>query len=395
MLDIQTAVDILQTNIIPVTTGLGTGLLVSWLFLRPKIGKKEEYIEELEKSTKKHAKQLKERNNSLMENENSINKLSEELNHRENTINKMRERINMLSDRSKELISEKNSHLSTLKNALENKEQNILELTKRTQEIESIEKRQRLELNQRVEILTDLQGQLQERNDKILSLKEDFSDFKNTTQMTITERETHIDKLSNSIEVNAEKIDNLNERIQEKEYTILGLQEQLSKKEENLQKQKNQFNEQNLYIKNLTEERSDFLEQIQKITTRAEDAEAKEIEMGNSLKTKDLEYASLQQRTRRMQDDFNHITGIGQKISSTLKHAGIKSFSKLATTDVKQINEILEKENPALLKLSNPSTWPEQARIAAEGDWEALSNLQNSIKATKTRTRAKPSPSTL
>ena len=154
-------------------------------------------------------------------------------------------------------------------------------------------------------------------------------------------------------------------------------------REEDIQEQKDKFNEQSLDLKNLNEERSDLVEQIQKIMTRAEDAEAKEIEMGNALKIKDLEYASLHQRTRRMQDDFTHIAGIGQKISSTLKNAGIKSFSKLAETDAKHIHEILEKKTPSLLKKTDPTTWSEQARIAAEGDWEALSNLKKSIKAAK------------
>ena len=133
----------------------------------------------------------------------------------------------------------------------------------------------------------------------------------------------------------------------------------------------------------MTKEKTDLQDHIQKILARVENAKAREIEMGNALKTKDLEYVSIHQRTKRMQDDFTHITGIGQKTSSLLKNAGIKSFSKLAETDVKHINEILEKKNPSLLKKTDPTTWPEQARIAAAGDWEALTNLKKSIKAAK------------
>jgi chromosome segregation ATPase len=376
--------DIIQTYIIPVSVSLGTGLLGSWLFLKPRISQRDEYIEELEKGTKKYGKQLKDKTNSLTQNENTIKKLKEESYQKGNMINKAREKISELNNSSQELISEKDSHLETLNNALKNKEQNILKLTKRVQETESTGKRQRLELNQRVETITDLQNQLQERNDQLLSLKDEIADLTITTQNTITERENHIGKLSSSIEIKDDKINNLTEHLQGKEETIKGLQDQISKKEESIQEQKNQFHEQSLYIKNLTEERSDLLEEIQKAQAHSE---AREIEMGNTLKTKDLEYATLQQSKRRMQDDFSHILGIGQKISSTLKNAGIKSFSKLATTEVIQIRDILEKENPALLKLSDPSTWPEQARIAAEGDWDALSNLQNSIKASKTRAR--------
>jgi chromosome segregation ATPase len=383
MLDIQTIVDIIQTNIIPVSASLGTGLLGSWLVLRQKIGQRDEYIEEIEQTVKKHTEQLQERNNSLSYYQTSIKKLNEELNNRVKIINKMREKINELSTRSKDLISEKNSHLETLNNSLKNKEQNIIELSKRTQMMESNEKKGRVDLEKQVETITNLQNQLVERNDQIASLKEMIADLNNLIQENNSERDSQIDKLSNTIRANNEKISILSERLQVKDETIQSKQDQISKKEEDIQEQKDKFNEQSLYIKNLSDERSDLQEQIQKIMRRAEDAEAREIEMGNALKTKDLEYASLHQRTRRMQDDFTHILGIGQKISSALKNAGIKSFSKLAETGVNRINEVLEKGNPSLLKKTDSSSWSEQARIAAEGDWEALVKLQKSIKAAK------------
>jgi hypothetical protein len=119
----QTVNDIIQT-LITVSVSLGTGLLGSWLFLIPKIDQRDKYIEELEKFTKKHAKQLKDKNQSRAQKGVMINQA---------TVKKSE-----LSDRPEELISEKNSHLETLNHALKNQEQNILELTKRAQEIESI-----------------------------------------------------------------------------------------------------------------------------------------------------------------------------------------------------------------------------------------------------------------
>ena len=151
-----------------------------------------------------------------------------------------------------------------------------------------------------------------------------------------------------------------------------------------IQGQNDQIHEQNSHIKELMTDRADLDEQYQKIMTRAEDAEAKGVKLGSTLEAKELEFASLRQRTRRMNDDFTHIAGIGQKISFTLRNAGIKSFKKLAASDASRIREILEAENPSLLRLADPTTWPEQARIAADGDWEALTKLQNSLKATKT-----------
>ena len=54
-----------------------------------------------------------------------------------------------------------------------------------------------------------------------------------------------------------------------------------------------------------------------------------------------------------------------------------------------RIREILEAENPNLLRLTDPSTWPEQARMAADGDWEALSALQNDLKSARRTQKSK------
>jgi chromosome segregation ATPase len=384
MLDIQAVVEIMQTNIIiPVLTSLVIGIIVSWLLFRPKISKRDKYIVELEKSTKKNIKQLKKQSESIIQYETSLETLNDELSKSENTIENAREKINELSTRAKEVLFAKDRHIETLNTSLADKDKNFKKLTKRVQMMESNEKKGRLELNKQVKAITGLQSQLVERSDQMTSLKEEITDLNNLMQKNIGERDSQIDTLSDTVETNNERIGILTERLQVKDETIQSKQDQISKKVEDIQELEDKFNEQNLYIKNLTEEKTDLQNQIQKILARIENAKAREIEMGNVLKTKDLEYASLHQRTKRMQDDFTHITGIGQKTSSLLKNAGIKSFSKLAKTDVKHINEILEKKNPSLLKKTDPTTWPEQARIAAEGDWETLANLKKSIKAAK------------
>ena len=42
--------------------------------------------------------------------------------------------------------------------------------------------------------------------------------------------------------------------------------------------------------------------------------------------------------------------------------------------------EILEAEDPRLLRLAKPDHWPEQAALAASGDWEAFEALQAELK---------------
>ncbi len=76
-------------------------------------------------------------------------------------------------------------------------------------------------------------------------------------------------------------------------------------------------------------------------------------------------------------DDLKVIEGIGPKIASTLQAAGIQTFAQLAQTEVETLHRILE---DAGLRLADPTTWPEQARLAAKGNWEALKKLQDSLK---------------
>jgi predicted flap endonuclease-1-like 5' DNA nuclease len=75
-------------------------------------------------------------------------------------------------------------------------------------------------------------------------------------------------------------------------------------------------------------------------------------------------------------DDLKRIEGIGPKISSILQAAGITTFAQLAESDVNHLEQILEEAN---IRLADPSTWSEQARLAAGGDWNALEALQGEL----------------
>ena len=77
-------------------------------------------------------------------------------------------------------------------------------------------------------------------------------------------------------------------------------------------------------------------------------------------------------------DDLTIIEGIGPKIAGILAAAGITSFSQLATTDAKHIREILLQSG---LRLADPQSWAEQARLAEAGDWDGLKSLQDHLKA--------------
>jgi predicted flap endonuclease-1-like 5' DNA nuclease len=76
-------------------------------------------------------------------------------------------------------------------------------------------------------------------------------------------------------------------------------------------------------------------------------------------------------------DDLKIIEGIGPKISSILQGHGITTFAQLAATDVERLREIMLSVN---LRIADPTTWPEQAALAAAGKRDELQTLQNNLK---------------
>jgi len=76
-------------------------------------------------------------------------------------------------------------------------------------------------------------------------------------------------------------------------------------------------------------------------------------------------------------DDLAIIEGIGPKIASIFQSAGISTFAQLAAQEPANLKDILEK---AGLRLGDPTTWPQQAKLASEGKWDELQSLQETLK---------------
>jgi len=76
-------------------------------------------------------------------------------------------------------------------------------------------------------------------------------------------------------------------------------------------------------------------------------------------------------------DDLEIIEGIGPKIASVLREAGITSFVRLAQATPDELRGILK---AARVRLAAPESWPHQARLAAEGRWEELRTYQDQLK---------------
>jgi predicted flap endonuclease-1-like 5' DNA nuclease len=79
-------------------------------------------------------------------------------------------------------------------------------------------------------------------------------------------------------------------------------------------------------------------------------------------------------------EDLEIIEGIGPKIAAVLRDSGVYTFAQLASLEPERLRELLRDRNPNLLRLADPATWPEQARLAAAGEWEVLAKFQQELK---------------
>lgn len=77
------------------------------------------------------------------------------------------------------------------------------------------------------------------------------------------------------------------------------------------------------------------------------------------------------------EDDLTVIEGIGRKMSSALKNAGITTYVALAEADEATLRAAIEaggmRFSPSL------TTWSEQAAYAARGDWDGLAQFKSTL----------------
>jgi len=74
-------------------------------------------------------------------------------------------------------------------------------------------------------------------------------------------------------------------------------------------------------------------------------------------------------------DDLTIVEGIGPKIAEVLAAAGIATYAELAKTDAEKVKEILT-EAGSNFNIADPTTWAEQAQLAADGKFEELEKLK-------------------
>lgn len=82
----------------------------------------------------------------------------------------------------------------------------------------------------------------------------------------------------------------------------------------------------------------------------------------------------------KAQEDLKRVEGVGPKIESLLQEADIRTFSDLADASASKLRSVLDEAGPRY-RMHDPSTWPRQARLAADGKWDELAAFQSELKA--------------
>ncbi len=87
-------------------------------------------------------------------------------------------------------------------------------------------------------------------------------------------------------------------------------------------------------------------------------------------------------------DDLTRIEGIGPKVAKVLGQAGILTFGRLAEANADDVQKIL---NEAGLKMMDATSWPAQAKLAADDDMDGLKKMQDKLSGgRKVKTEKKP-----
>ncbi len=79
-------------------------------------------------------------------------------------------------------------------------------------------------------------------------------------------------------------------------------------------------------------------------------------------------------------DNLQIVEGIGAKIEQVLKSAGITTWAQLAAAKPSDLSKILEDAGPNY-RIHDPTTWPQQAKLANENKWQELVNFQKTLGA--------------
>lgn len=111
----------------------------------------------------------------------------------------------------------------------------------------------------------------------------------------------------------------------------------------------------------------------------AEAAKEAEVEEFAAPEVKEEAKPAKAKKAKAEADDLTKIEGAGPKAAEALVNSGIETFAKLAKADPEKIKEILTEASSRMAHL-DPTSWPKQAQMAADGKWDELKEWQDNAK---------------
>jgi len=118
------------------------------------------------------------------------------------------------------------------------------------------------------------------------------------------------------------------------------------------------------------------------VEAKKEEAPAKEEVKEEVAEAKEEAPAKKAEKADGKPDDLKKIEGVGPKISELLAAGGYETFAKLADAPVDSIKAILT-EAGSRYQMHDPTSWPTQAKMAADGEWDKLKEWRDEHKGGK------------
>jgi small subunit ribosomal protein S2 len=122
----------------------------------------------------------------------------------------------------------------------------------------------------------------------------------------------------------------------------------------------------------------------EKAKAKVEAVEKEKAEPAKAVKEEAVEEkketAAKKTPAKAVTEDLTKIEGIGPKAAEALTNAGIDTFAKLSKSKAEKIKEILAEASSRMAHL-DPTSWPKQAKMAADDKWDELKEWQDNAKA--------------
>ncbi|SZD73637.1 50S ribosomal protein L21 [Candidatus Ornithobacterium hominis] len=99
---------------------------------------------------------------------------------------------------------------------------------------------------------------------------------------------------------------------------------------------------------------------------------------GNREEKKESKKIAEPKKSASKNDKLTKIEGIGPKVQELLNESNIYTFSDLANSKAEDIKAILEPKG-GIYAAMDPTTWPEQAQLAADGKFDELNAFQEKL----------------